>query len=272
MAILSPLLLWVALLIGALCGFWMMVLGFKRHLAWGIALFLPQVALGLSIFAFFQGTEPAEPAYVSLTLVGAVIYLCFLVVAWPDTKQPFFWWLTSVLLMVLFFVAVFQSNEPMSPLAARVLRARAVTQVQFEHFENTRFSMSRPDRTRPDTGPAAPGQRTSRTQTRPPVPVATPAPVFRSRLPPPPVVPGQREQAQPGIYYLLERVTTRTAKGVQNGLPGEKVILLERLPGSKMRVTVGDADFVVHSSQVTDDVSVARELEKQDFTVHGGQL
>jgi hypothetical protein len=67
-------------------------------------------------------------------------------------------------------------------------------------------------------------------------------------------------------------VTTKTTKGVQAGLPGERVILLERLPGNKMKVTVGDADFIVRSSQLTDDVNVARELEKRDFVSRGGQL
>jgi hypothetical protein len=39
-----------------------------------------------------------------------------------------------------------------------------------------------------------------------------------------------------------------------------------------MRVTVGNADFVVDASQLTDNIDVAREAEKQDFVKHGGHL
>ncbi|HEV7406789.1 MAG TPA: hypothetical protein VGO11_27820 [Chthoniobacteraceae bacterium] len=270
MELLSPLLLWVALLIGGLAGLWMTVLGFRRHWAWGLGLCLPQIAQGFSIFAFFQGTEPSEPAYVSLNAIGAVLYLCFLVAAWPETRSPFFWWLTSVGLMVLFFLTLFETNGVMSAHVARLLRARGVTHVHIDRFDNA--LESRFQRGRPANAPPLRGPRISRDRNETAPAAPTPPPVFRSRLPAPAAAPGEREPAQPGIYYLLERVTVTTAKGVKAGLPGEKVILLQRLPGNKMKVTVDDADFIVHTSQVTDDIRVARELEKQDFVARGGTL
>jgi len=270
MAILSPLLLWVALLIGGLAGLWMTVLGFKRHWAWGLGLCLPQIAQGFSIYAFFQGSEPAEPAYVALNVISAIIYLCFLVADWPETRSPFFWWLTSLVLMFLFFLTLFETNGVMSAHVARVLRARGVTHVHIDRFDNA--LEARFQRGRPADGPPLRGQPSSRPRNERTVAAPTPPPVFKSRLPPPSGPPGQREPAQPGIYYLLERVTTKTAKGVQAGLPGERVILLERLSGGRMKVTVGDADFIVYSSQLTDDVSKARDAEKEDFVLRGGTL
>jgi hypothetical protein len=269
MAILSPLLLWVGLLIGILAGVWMMVLGFKRQWAWGAAMALPQVGQLLFLFAFMRAGEPPQPAYTLLNLAGIVIYLCFLVVGWPETKQPFFWWLSSLLLLFLFTLTLFEADQPMSNHVARVLRAQGATQEKLAQFEYMRVTRSW-FRRGPGPGTAPPGQRNVRNQRQTPAP--TPRPVFQSRLPTPSVPPGQREPPQPGIYYLLERVSTKTSRGVQAALPGEKVILLERLPGKKMKVTVGGADFIVDQSQLTDDISVARELEKQDFIARGGQL
>lgn len=270
MAILSPLLLWVAILIGSLCGVWMMVLGFKKHWAWGVGMALPQVAQLLFVIAFFRNAQPPEPVYTSIALIGAIIYLAFLIVAWSDAKQPFYWWLTSLLLMLLFSLTVFKSDQPMSDHVARVLRAKGTTDDQLARIEALRGTAGLFNRGRP-SGPPEP--RNARNPGAGPSRMATPPPVFQSKLPPPTVAPGQREMPQPGIYYLLQTVKTKNAKGVQVGLPGEKVILLERLPKGKMKVTVGNGvDFVVDAAQLTDDVSVARELEKQDFVLRGGQL
>jgi hypothetical protein len=268
MSILIIILLVTALLISVMCGIWLLVLGFQRHWGWGVAMLVPALARLFNLLPSLEGNEHLLIANYSLQFVSLIVYVSFLVVAWPDTKPPFFWQLTSWLLLALALGLFISSHTPPDPRVQAALTKQGVKPSMLDWL---RAKQEGSDRFRP------PGARTSWNQTRgsrdgtaPPIP--TPPPVFRSRLPPPRAASSQREPAQPGVYYLLERVTTKTPKGVQAGLPGEKVILLERLSGGRMKVTVGDADFIVHSSQLTDDVNVARELEKQDFVARGGQL
>jgi hypothetical protein len=268
MSILIIILLVTSGLIGLMCLIWMLVLGFQRHWGWGLAMLIPILARLFNLLPSPGGYEHLQVADYSLQLISLIVYVSFLVVAWPDTKAPFFWQLTGWLLLALALGLFISSHTPPDPRLQAVLNKQGVKPPMLDWL---RAKQEGSNRFRP------PGARTTWDQTRgsrdgtaPPIP--TPPPVFRSRLPPPRAASSQREPAQPGIYYLLERVTTKTAKGVQAGLPGEKVILLERLSGGRMKVTVGDADFIVHSSQLTDDVNVARELEKQDFVARGGQL
>lgn len=268
MSILIIILFVTALLISVMCGIWVVVLGFQRHWGWGLAMLLPWFGRLFNLLPSTQGYEHFQTANYALQLVSLVVYVSFVVVAWPDSKQQFFWNLTSIFLLCLGLGFFISSHTPPDPRVQAMLNKQGVKAPMLDWL---REKQAGSDRFRPPgPGDARPQTRSGWRATATPLP--TPPPVFRSRLPAPRVAVGEREPAQPGIYYLLERVTTKTTKGVQAGLPGERVILLERLPGSKMKVTVGDADFIVHSSQLTDDVNVARDLEKRDFVSRGGQL
>jgi hypothetical protein len=80
------------------------------------------------------------------------------------------------------------------------------------------------------------------------------------------------EKAPPGVYYVVKRVSVLTNNGVKALAPGEKVKLLQKLADGRMNVTTGDADFEVKDSQVTNDLDLAREAEKQEFLARGGKL
>jgi hypothetical protein len=258
----------VCLLINFLCRIWLLALGFQRHWGWGVALLLQL----LFYFGYF-GASPATrsgllPGIGTAALFSEFIVLAFIVTAWAEAKQPFFWFIGSICVAILvvvgsFFYAIESSQRLKDLMEARGVSTAFVNQV-------AAWGSNTP---RPGAQPRAvsmPGTQNASDRQDPGT--ATPPPVFQSRLPPRRMPPGQREPVQPGIFYLVERVTTRNWRGVQNGLPGEKVILLNRLPRGKLRVTVGNADFVVDASQVTDDPEVAREAEKRDFVARGGQL
>jgi hypothetical protein len=83
---------------------------------------------------------------------------------------------------------------------------------------------------------------------------------------------GEKQFAPPGTFYVVKRVSVMTANGVKAVSPGEKVKLLQRVGGGKMKVTTGDSDFEVDESAVTNDLDLAREAEKQEFVARGGKL
>lgn len=90
---------------------------------------------------------------------------------------------------------------------------------------------------------------------------ATPAPDAGTEAPKP--ISLLPKHAPPGIYYMLVRAKNTSPTGVKAVNPGEAVKLLERLPNNRMRVTVGNADFVVSSSDVTDDGDAATEADRR---------
>jgi hypothetical protein len=262
MPVLALILLAAAGLITVVSGIWMIVIAFQRHWAWGVAL-LAHVPLSLAISFLPKAANPAfsyalpvGPTQVLLQFsileiaLGAaslLLFLTFLVIAWPEAHRPFFWSLVAIPLVVMAGLTLTAAGKaPGSGLG---------------------FSF------RPSTSP---GTRSEAPQTEPGPPSAeTPLPpraAFRSKIPPRSAPEGMREQTPPGIFYILHRVSTVNSKGVQAADPGERVMLLERLPNKKLRVTTGNADFVVESWQVTDDLDLARELEKQDFVKRGGRL
>ena len=95
-----------------------------------------------------------------------------------------------------------------------------------------------------------------------PGPAATPAPVVQSAPPTPEPLPPESRFAPPGIYYMLERVSVETDRGVKAINPGEEVKLMMRKGGGVMRVTIDGRDFDVKEKQVTNDLQVVRGLPK----------
>ena len=101
--------------------------------------------------------------------------------------------------------------------------------------------------------PAAPGARAA----------ATPAP-FVSKIQIPPVAPGEKALAPPGIYYMLDRASAETKSGIRAVVPGDQVKLLQRKAGT-LKVTDGVADFEVKETQVTNDLVLAQQAERAEF-------
>jgi hypothetical protein len=120
----------------------------------------------------------------------------------------------------------------------------------------------------PATG-AASDTPTSPGEAAPPAP---PVPTFTSKIGGDAAPTGEKKLAPPGIFYVVKRQSVMTANGVKAVSPGEKVTLLQRLGGGKMKVTTGDADFELEEKSVTNDLDVAREAEKQEFVARGGKL
>jgi hypothetical protein len=251
-------------LVSFLSWIWLLALGFRRHWGWGCALLAPTVLFIVALCTPSDMQAGALQALRIAVLVSPVVFIAFIIVAWPEAKYPFFWMIgVGCVWALAFYGTVFYAVETSEQLKA-MLKARGYQTAVFDRAAALRADPGAQPKSRapsgaqnsPDQGPGVP----------------PPPGVFHSRLPPRQLPPGEREPARPGIYYLLEHVSTRTPRGVQNGLPGEMVTLLNRLPGGKMRVTVGNADFVVNASQLTDDIEVAREAEKRDFVARGGQL
>src|SRR3954453_21350194 len=101
MSLLIIILLVTGFLISVMCGLWMLVLGFQRHWGWGVAMLIPVIARLFNLLPSPGGIQHLQAADYSLQLASLVIYVSFLVVAWPDTKPPFFWQLSAWLLVAL---------------------------------------------------------------------------------------------------------------------------------------------------------------------------
>lgn len=89
-----------------------------------------------------------------------------------------------------------------------------------------------------------------------------PAPVPHPAKPAPTVLPREGRLAPPGVYYMLERVSVVTDRGVKAVNAGEEVKLMQRKGGGVLRVTIDDRDFDVKETQVTNDLEVVRKLPK----------
>ena len=95
-----------------------------------------------------------------------------------------------------------------------------------------------------------------------PAPAATPARTVASKPPEPEPPTGENRFAPPGVYYMLERVSVETDRGVKAVNPGEEVKLMLRKGGGVFRVTIDGRDFDVKEKQVTNDLDVVRRLPK----------
>ena len=108
--------------------------------------------------------------------------------------------------------------------------------------------------------------------TAPGTPAAPARPAFTSKIADGPAQPGEKHLAPVGTFYMTERVTKVTPSGIIAVNPAESVRLMEQLPNQKMKVLRGADVFEVKTAQVTNDLDVAREVEKKDFVAHGGKL
>src|SRR5262245_47134878 len=99
----------------------------------------------------------------------------------------------------------------------------------------------------------------------PAAPPAPAAPVFVSKITVPAGSDGADQKLPPGQFLMLERVSVETKDGVTAVVAGDLVKLIERRPNGTMQVSNGQYDFVVKESQVTQDVTVARDAEKRVF-------
>ena len=97
-------------------------------------------------------------------------------------------------------------------------------------------------------------------------PAKKPEPAFQSQIPA--SVPGEKHLAPPGIFYMLDRVSVETAAGISAVVPGEKVKLLQRKGDGALKVTTGKIELDVKESQTTNDLDLAREVEKKYVAVH----
>jgi len=75
-----------------------------------------------------------------------------------------------------------------------------------------------------------------------------------------------------GTFYITERVSISTDDGIAAFNVADKVTLVEKLPGDRMKVTDGKTTGVIKSTQATNDLVLAREAEKKDFVARGGKL
>jgi hypothetical protein len=99
----------------------------------------------------------------------------------------------------------------------------------------------------------------------PSAPAAPAAPVFVSKIAVPAGSDGSDQKLLPGQFLMLERVSVETKDGVTAIVAGDLVKLIERRPNGTLQVTNGQHDFVVKESQVTQEVSVARDAERREF-------
>jgi hypothetical protein len=75
----------------------------------------------------------------------------------------------------------------------------------------------------------------------------------------------QPRLAPEGTYFLLQRVSLRTDSGVIGFAPGTKVTLVNQ-GDSVSTVSDGEYQFTVASSQLTNDLDMAENVAKSDYT------
>jgi hypothetical protein len=103
---------------------------------------------------------------------------------------------------------------------------------------------------------------------------ATPAPPrFVSRIQTQdPASTGDSGKVPPGTFLVIERASVETKDGVIAIVPGDQVRLLDRRKDGTLKVTNGQVDFVVNESQVTQDIAIAQNAERQDFQKRYGRV
>ena len=94
------------------------------------------------------------------------------------------------------------------------------------------------------------------------------APVFKSKIVIPDGAPGEKHLAKPGVYYVLERASITHENGIAAVVPGEEVKLLMRKNNGTVKVTNGRNEFEMKESQITNDLDLAREVERKYTLTH----
>jgi len=84
--------------------------------------------------------------------------------------------------------------------------------------------------------------------------IATPTPAPLATVAPTPA----RNLAPPGVYFLLQRVSFMTDSGVIGDSPGTRVMMIKG--GNPMKVSDGQNQFDVDSTQVTNDIDIATRV------------
>ena len=114
--------------------------------------------------------------------------------------------------------------------------------------------------------------RVPATSETPSIPTTPAPPVFVSKITVPVKTDGDSQKLPAGQFLVLERVSVETRYGVTAIVAGDLVKLIERRPNGTLRVTNGKDDFVVKESQVTQEVSIAREAERRQFQKRFGAV
>ena len=102
-------------------------------------------------------------------------------------------------------------------------------------------------------------------------PQAEAARQFQSKIPlPASSAPGEKHLAKPGTFYVLQRASIEHASGIAAVVPGEEVRLLMRKDNGIMKVVSvgGKYEFEMKESQLTNDLDLAREVERKYALTH----
>lgn len=97
-----------------------------------------------------------------------------------------------------------------------------------------------------------------------PIPAA-----FQSKIILPSSLPeGEKALAPAGVFYPLKRISRKIRDGVYAVVPGEELRLLKRMPEGHLLLLNGSVEFLVQESQVTNDLKLAQEAERQEYARH----
>ena len=93
---------------------------------------------------------------------------------------------------------------------------------------------------------------------------------FKSKIPLPDGPAGEKHLAKPGVFYVLERASIEHATGIAAVVPGEEVRLMMRKDNGVMKVmsVAGKYEFEMKESQLTNDLDLAREVERKYALTH----
>ena len=117
-----------------------------------------------------------------------------------------------------------------------------------------------------DEAPAEAAEQ-PRTAERAPASSAPAVPEFKSKIPLPDSSPG-KHLAKPGVFYVLQRAKVEHATGIAAVVPGEEVRLMMRKENGTMKVSNGKYEFEMKEAQLTNDLDMAREVERNYALTH----
>ena len=118
-----------------------------------------------------------------------------------------------------------------------------------------------------DEAPTEASAEQPRTAERASAPNAPAAPEFKSKIPLPDGSSG-KHLAKTGVYYVLQRAKIEHANGIAAVVPGEEVRLIMRKENGTMKVSNGKYEFEMKESQLTNDLDLARDVERKYALTH----